>query len=234
MIGARFFAGFAFVAALLAAPRAQADPIVWVTWGPAFVSGPVGGATSGTLGAVSVSYSGELENLLLGYPSYAPAGTFSGGTIDNVPSPNEIIQLFGNTGAVNTVTFSSPVTNPVMAIWSLGQTGQQASFQFLPTEPFAIQSGGPSAEYAGSTITALGDAVFGVEGNGTIQFFGTFSSLTWTNPEFENWYGFTFGAPAEQTPEPASVALAAMLALMLFFFSWSRQRVAATRRSLSA
>jgi hypothetical protein len=38
--------------------------------------------------------------------------------------------------------------NPVMAIWSLGQSGINANFTFTPSEPFTIESGGPSAEYA--------------------------------------------------------------------------------------
>ena len=38
-----------------------------------------------------------------------------------------------------------------------------------------------------------GNTVGGVEGNGTVQFLGTFTSLTWTNPQYENWYGFDVG-----------------------------------------
>ena len=45
----------------------------------------------------------------------------------------------------------------------------------------------------------------GLEGNGTLQFNGTFTSLTWTNPQYEYWYGFTVGAAG--VPEPATWAM---------------------------
>jgi hypothetical protein len=52
--------------------------------------------------------------------------------------------------------------------------------------------------------------VSGSEGNGVVQFTGTFTSLSWTStPEIENFYGFTVGI-AGSTPtvaEPASLTL---------------------------
>lgn len=53
----------------------------------------------------------------------------------------------------------------------------------------------------------------GNEGNGVVQFKGTFSSISWTNTA-ENYYGFTVGAngaggvPA--IPEPSTWALMAL------------------------
>ena len=74
---------------------------------------------------VGVTFSGPAISLVPNYPSYTPNSTFADGTIvDNAPVPaNNIIQLFGGTDALNTVTFATPVVNPVMAIWSLGQGG---------------------------------------------------------------------------------------------------------------
>ena len=100
---------------------------------------------------------------------------------------------------MDTITFSKPVVNPVMAIWSLGAPGTTASFNFTASEPFTIESGGPSAEFGGSAIFVCSGnslAVCGTEGNGTIQFQGTFSTISWTNPAFENYYGFALGAPS--------------------------------------
>jgi hypothetical protein len=37
-----------------------------------------------------------------------------------------------------------------------------------------------------------------------VEFFGTFSSISWTNPGYENWYGFTVG---EAVPEPLTLSL---------------------------
>jgi hypothetical protein len=93
-----------------------------------------------------------------------------------------------------------------MAIWSLGDSVTQASFVFNDNEPFTIQSGGPDIVYGGSTILASGNTVYGSEVYGTIQFQGTYSQLTWTNPQYEHWSGFTVGAPAA-VPIPAAVWL---------------------------
>lgn len=216
MTGTGFFAGALTAAALMAgaAMPAAASTINWIDWssaspvaGNAFGSA---GSASGSVGGVGFSYSGELESLQSNYPSYGPNGTFNGGTVSNAPPQSSgILQLFGGGyGMTDTITFSTPVTNPVLAIWSLGAGGNIASFQFNGSEPFNIEAGGPSNEYSGSSIYTCGtDAVCGQEGNGTIQFSGTYSSITWTNPTYENWYGFTVGIPASAVPEPATLVL---------------------------
>jgi hypothetical protein len=199
--------GLAACAALATVTSAaNAETIDWTTWTTS-ASSPTSGSADGAAGAVGVSYSGELQSLVADYPSWGPAGTFNGGTVGNGPTPaGGAIQLFGATGATDTITFSHAVTDPVLAIWSLGGGSTSASFVFTNTEPFTIQSGGPNAEYGGGSITQSGETVSGVEGNGTIQFIGTFTSISWTNPQFEDWYGFTVGVPTS-VPEPATWAL---------------------------
>ena len=192
----------------VAAQSASATSIDWTTWSS---------NSAGTIGGlgITITFSGEMSGLSAGYPSWMPTSTFSGGTVGNAPpSSGGMIRLTGGTTTVDMVTFSKPVVNPVMAIWSLGQGGLTASFNFTASEPFTIESGGPSAEYGGSTIFVCSGnplAVCGTEGNGTIQFQGTFSTISWTNPVFENYYGFTIGAPSSTSvvPEPASVLLVA-------------------------
>ncbi len=190
-----------------AALPAVADPIDWASWSNV-VTGTNGSATAtfATAG-VTASYGGELQQFVPNYPSYTPVSTFSGGSIDNAPpQANGIIQLFGgNAEARNTITFSQAVLNPVMAIWSLGQNGVPAQFSF--GQAFTIQSGGSSLEYSGQTITAVANTANGSEGNGTIQFGGSVTSISWTNPVFENWYGFTVGVPVAAIPEPQTYAL---------------------------
>ena len=54
-----------------------------------------------------------------------------------------------------------------------------------------------------------GNNVYGAEGNGTVEFMGTYTSISWTNPTNENWYGFNVGVAgvAAAVPEPASMGL---------------------------
>jgi hypothetical protein len=87
---------------------------------------------------------------------------------------------------------------------SSGSSGQTASFVFGQTPTFV--SGGPNAEYGGTAIDVFGNTVSGQEANGTIEFIGTFTSLTWTNPQFENWYGFNVGYQSA-VPEPSTWAM---------------------------
>jgi hypothetical protein len=210
------------VGALAVATPAAADVVDWASWSGATTGNTTGSATATFDGGLTASYAGELQSLVVNYPSYTPTSTFSGGTVSNTPAQADgILQIFGGTAAgTNTITFSQAVLNPVMAIWSLGQGGIMAQFNF--GNAFTIQSGGPSAEYGGSTISAVANTVFGSEGNGVIQFAGSVLSISWTNPVFENWYGFTVGVPVTAVPEPETYAL--MLAGLAVVGSLARRR----------
>ncbi len=203
LIGAAF-------AALVAMP-ASANTVTWTDWTEVNVDDFTGTA-SGTAGSVGVSYSGQVFNQTVvngSFTSFAPASSFEGGVVDNAPDTGDIIALTGGTNTVGggTITFDQAVTNPIIAIWSLGQGGINAEFDFNATP--ALQGGGATTQYGGQSITVLGDNVFGVEGNGVVEFVGTFTSISWTNPVFENWYGFQVGVAGSSTPapEPASLAL---------------------------
>ncbi len=184
---------------IFAGTSVHAAVISWNTWDT---------ATSGTINSTAVTFSagGSTDNLVSGYPSYTPSSTFADGSVvDNAPvSGNNIIQLTGGNANINTVTFSTPVVNPVMAIWSLGDSGTSASFDFIKAIPVFV-SGGPSHEYGGSSIVVSGNNVYGNEGSGTVQFHGTYSSISWTNPVYEGWYGFNVGA--SPVPLPSAVLL---------------------------
>ena len=209
--------GILFFLALAAAP-ASAAPITWTTWTSGVTGNTTGSATGSLVGlGVSVSYTGQF----LGFDTaleWLPAGSFSGGTVDNAPPSgpavaNDGVAISGGTAtATNTITFGSAVENPVIAIWSLGQPPSfTAAFVF--SSPFTIQAGGPNSEFGGSSIFTGGTCpagwLCGNEGNGVVQFNGIFTSISWTNPIFENYYAFTVGVPgpASAVPEPATLLL---------------------------
>lgn len=188
--------------------RANAQ-VTWTSW-TSSTTGQVTGAAAGTMGATGVSYTGEVGN----GTEVNNAGAFYwnetgtplayGGT---GPTRTDFIQLRGgpNTGT-NTITFTTPVNNLFMAIVSLGQGGLPAGFDF--TSAFTIQSQG--AGHWGGTATSLTESantLSGSEGNGVLHFTGSnISSISWTNPQYEDFYGFTVGT-ASTTPEPSSLAL---------------------------
>jgi hypothetical protein len=151
------------------------------------------------------------------YPSWQPASSFTGGNIGNAPPAGDIIAQNGGPGTgVSTITFSQPINDPVMAIWSLGSPSIVTQYVFPTTEQVNIEGGGPSNEYGGSSIYLVtgANAITGNEGNGVIEFLGNYSSITFTNPVNEVWCGFTLGVagiavPPTSTPEPTTLALIA-------------------------
>jgi hypothetical protein len=167
------------------------------------------GSASGSLSGVTVSYSGEVlsSSVINGSSTlWNPSTTYVGGIVTSSPDTvGDIITLAGSISTTHSLTFSSPVTNPVIAIWSLGSsvTGTTASFTFDQTPTFQV--GGPSAPNFGEAITVVGNVVSGYEGNGVVAFLGTFTSISWTASP-ENYYGFTVGA----VPEPATATLLAI------------------------
>lgn len=215
------------LAALLTAGlvgKASAATIYWTDW-TSDALGQTTGSAQGTInaptGPITVNYSGEVAsetNINNTYPSWQPASSFTGGNIGNAPPPGDIIAQNGGLGTgVNTITFSQPINDPVMAIWSLGNPSTVTQYVFPTTEQVNVEGGGPSNEYGGSSIYLVtgANAITGNEGNGVIEFLGNYSSITFTNPVNEVWYGFTLGVagiavPATTTPEPTTLALMAI------------------------
>lgn len=204
----------------ISALPAHADTIAWTTWSSSTGgtnTNPAGaaGSATGTLGGVTVTYSGQLQGLQSNYPSWNSAA-FTSPTIANAPPPgNGAIQMEGGSSYNETITFSSAITDPVFAIWSLGQSGEQAEYIFqVPLGSVTLEAGGASSEYGGQAIGVTGSTVTGNEGNGVIQINGTFTTITFTTPEYENYYDFTVGnnvtaatLGASPTPEPGSLSL---------------------------
>jgi hypothetical protein len=214
----KLLASLALVSVL--AVSSQAAPIFWTDWTAATAGNP--GSATGTLatsgGPVAVSYSGNLTFAQTSGGTYyytAPNGTspYTSSTVDNAPGTSDIIAMTGGSGLTNTITFSQAVIDPVMAIVSMGQGGVPVTYNF--DQDFTILS--ENQGYWGGTTTSFsqsGNSLVGVEAHGVIQFTGAVTSISFTAPTYEYWYGFTLGtagiANAPSVPEPGSLALTAL------------------------
>lgn len=203
----------------------HADTVSWVNWtsDPTTTytrNGRVEGIITDSEVEISVTYTGEIlftQTALgggPGYPVWDPASTFTSSTILNAP-PEHIIALLGGRDAynrkiVNTLTFSQPVMNAILAIYSLGQTNVERGYGFSNEQPFDIITSGPSSAWGGGFLSQNNfldhTDLAGREGNGLVQFTGTFSTLSWTVTDYENWSGFTVGVPSA-VPEPSTMLL---------------------------
>lgn len=214
---------FLFIWALTICGVANASTYTYVDW----TSSTATTATGSLFGSITVSYSGEIAftQTSSGTNFWSPTGTFTTATISNGPPNSDIVAIDG-TATTHTVTFSSPVTDVIMDILSLGQPG--LGTQYIFNQPFSIVQIGPSSAFGGgtTTLTQSGNTLTGHEGDGVLLFSGPISSITWTgaNPEF--WNGFTFGALSVATsgvPEPATSAFT-VIGLLGFIAATSLNR----------
>ncbi len=208
--------------AIAGAPRrAAAQAINWTDWltqtpivdNTATVTGSIlVGSTS-----VDISYTGEVSftQTTTGANFWLPRTTFLGATLtDASPITSDLIALNGGRGITSTFTFATPILNPFISIVSAGQPGLPVDYIFsaAPT----IVAGGAGAFGGGPLVPLPGDpnGVRGLEGNGTVRFEGTFSTLSFTTVGGEFWSGITIGVegiggepPPSVVPEPSTLLL---------------------------
>lgn len=196
---------------------AKADTITWTDWsGAAGVSGGNPASATGTLAlgsGITVTYTGQL-NGVTNAPSWPNAdATYNGGFAGNSPAKNLYSITENGIFASETFTFSSPVTDPYIAIWSLGQGGDTVGLNFALAagQTVSIASCGIGSDYGGGCITQTGNEIFGEEGNGTVHLTGTYSTISFTVDGTENYFALQAGAvalaPPPVVPEPSSIAL---------------------------
>lgn len=202
----------------------------WVDWkgagNVAFGAGAVvNTVVSGTVGSPAIT-------VTMIHPMSVPAlSSQFGGALDtdywlgreiylvpgetNTP-PTDLIRV--NANGTYTLTFSSPVKDPVMAIVSLGGGGCPGTplcstswdFGGQPVKVLKVGAGafgnGPLVVNV-SVSPGLNQVVLtGTEGHGLVQFTGTMTSLTWSASTAENWAGFTIGIPSVSTnPTPTPI-----------------------------
>jgi len=198
------------VVALALAPAVSQGAIIqWTDWTSATLAGAAGSA-----GGVGVTFTGSLlfAQLSNGTMVGAGASPTTDYWIENAPAPytnNAVVSnrppgfelLAFNGPSTNTLSFGSPIVNPIMAIVSMGQSGVAVTYDF--DTPFTVLSEGWGFWGDGTYSLGLGDTLTGRELHAAIQFQGTVSQIQWTSTA-ENWHGFTVGAPV---PEPGTMGL---------------------------
>lgn len=182
------------------APQAGVDTH-WVNWTkdtPTTMSGKL----KLDSGPVTVKFSGPtIFFKQLGAPGdrdYWTAANPDPWAVTGRPTGTDIIGFIGGTGRTKyKLTFSRPVTDPVLAILSLGSTSTPTRYNFAQT-PTLVSSGAGFYGGCPACLWVDGQSAVGTEGHGVVRFVGTYESITWTLPEFENWNGIQVGAPPAQ------------------------------------
>jgi hypothetical protein len=198
-----------FAAVLAVALALHGQGVVWTGWTAADTNA---GTASGTMGGVTVNYSGEVDqystvNNFGATYLWAPGSTFTNSLVPMLPGTSDIIRLGGGLGITSTLTFSTPVNDLIIDITSVGSiSGTTNSFIF--NQPFTILSQGGDywrTNGTGCWLSASGNTLTGVEGSGCLYFSGPISSLSWTIPRKEMDAGFTVGMLG--VPEPGTVSI---------------------------
>jgi hypothetical protein len=230
-------------AGILAATPGLVSAQSWTSW----TSGSAG-AFGGTLLGSSVTFTGgnvggELFDGTVIGPLTDPNGLnffnpsdpytkFNGVTVSpalTVPGLGMIEFNPASTNDVLTFTGGAAI-DPYFALISIGQPTDPTTWTF--SSPFTVLSNNncntPSYWACGSYTTANPSAgvytITGSEFSGTLEFTGTFSSMTFSTTT-EDWNGFTVGAAAV-TPEPATMSLLATGLVGLAGVSRRRKRSA--------
>lgn len=208
-----------WAAALLALPLAAMaeDTASWANWTS---------STQGTLvqngDVIDVTYSGSAFSMSKSGFYYDVPSSFTSATITNTPGTNGTFLISGGNATVHTFSFSQAVINPVIAVFSVGQLGVPVRFVF-ETDQFSVTSATANGHWGGGTLTQSANVITGREGNGLLEFQGTYTSISFTTPDYEYYYGAAIGAPLAAVPEPATLALAMGGVLVV---AWRRQRTA--------
>jgi hypothetical protein len=109
---------------------------------------------------------------------------------DNYPGNGNSFRYANRTGPI-VVTFSQAVTNPCLAIYSLGSATNVVLTTSVPYD--LVRDGGPVDNPAFALNYTSSTELNGSEGYGIIRFPGTHTSITITPNTIENWYGFAWG-----------------------------------------
>lgn len=173
---------------------AATDTASWASW-----SGTTGNFVQNG-NSITVTYTGQYN-----WIDYAAAIfndvpiSFTNSIITNTPGSNGTIAMTGGDAGVSNFHFFQAVIDPLIAIWSVGQNGLPVTFSF--NTPFTILSSG-GGHWGGGTLIQNDNSVTGYEGNGLLQFLGSYNDIAFTTPNYEYYYGITVGNLTSAVPEP--------------------------------
>jgi hypothetical protein len=182
-----------------------ASVVYWANWQDVD-GGNVYGTISPPSGDIQVTYSGELYGSQIdsGTDEFLPITTFTSTTVANPPPGPGIIKVAGLTSQVDMVTFSSPVTNPLVAIYSLGTSFVNTPVSLLFGAPCTVLSSGPSADvtvlFGDGTLALVDGGVSGIGSSGVVEIEGSYSAIQWINPSdtpYASYTGLTVGIRAQ-------------------------------------
>ncbi|MDX9883317.1 MAG: cadherin-like domain-containing protein [Prolixibacteraceae bacterium] len=138
-----------------------------------------GKTASGTINGISYTYSSSVNVSTTSY--IYNHGIFPSSY--NVPNANPTIQNIYP--SQNTLSFASPMTNPVLVFSSIGNSGLPVTINF--SNPVQIL-------WSTATVQNSPTQITGNEGYAIVRMNGTFSSVSFDYLTYENWVNFVFGA----------------------------------------
>jgi hypothetical protein len=190
----------AATALALGAVSAHALDTAWADWTTKVDATTVTGKLTLPSGIVKVRFTGPtmyFAQVDAGGTDYWRSGTPDAYAVTGEPTGSDLLAFVGGTDTqVYKISFSKPVVNPVVAIMSLGRNAVPTRYVFTQT-PTLLSSG---AGYYGGCADCLKvkkKTVTGTEGHGVVQFIGTFSAISWKQPDNEYWHAMTIGAPVD-------------------------------------
>lgn len=155
----------------------------------------------------------------------ASRSPYTGAIVSNIPTGKDMIAL--KYAGLQNLTFSQTVANPVFSYISLNGNGYAFSrdFTILSFGDGTVRDAGYwGAGTSSKQIVDIGGGVLEYrlvgtgEPHGTIQFLGSFDTVSWRSLSAENWNGFTVGVQGTAVevfaPEPGANALIASMTIV--------------------
>ncbi len=202
----------AFAALMGAGVPSHAATVDWANW-TSSGAGTVTGNAVASSSTVGITFSGDYAFAQLNNTGFnywqSPATPYLSGAVSNAPANSDIIGL--SDAGTFTITFSTPVVNPLIGLVSWNNANVTFGGANDP-QTYNIQylSSGCGYWGCGSYANATSDSFVGSgELHGVIELEGTYSSITFSDSVGENWHGLTVGfeGVASTVPEPGNAAL---------------------------